>query len=184
MIYSNYNPIETLFFDVETTGLYYDDEIVSISIIDGVENIILDTLVKPIYHKSWRDASLINNIYPKDVYNSPTMEQLKTTLTNIFNNAKTIIAYNIAFDTMFIDNIIEINALNKFCCMIKFDEVYGEWSDYFFDYKRQKLTIAMNYYNLKWKGKFHTSLADTFACRDVWLKMYPNFFSSQNIKID
>lgn len=176
MLFSNYNPLRTIFFDVETTGLSYDDEIISISIINGLGDILLDTLVKPVHHQSWIDASLVNGIYPKDVSKSPTIDDLKPTLTDIFGKSNTIIAYNTEFDMMFIDNIIDVNIPNKFCCMLEFAKIYGEWSEYFWDYKWQKLAIAMWYYNLKWRGNSHTSLTDTFACRDVWLKMYPNFF--------
>lgn len=170
------NPLNVIFFDTETTGLTNNDEIVSISVIDGNGKVLLDTLVKPIHHISWKEASRINNIYPKDVIYSPTSEQLKPQLLEIFNNADLVIAYNINFDMRYIWNILHI-VPNTECCMLHFAKLYGEYSYYWDDYKWQTLDTAMDYFNLKWKGHQHCSLSDTFACKDVWLSMYPDFFN-------
>lgn len=44
--------------------------------------------------------------------------------------------------------------------MVPFAEIYGEWSDYFLDYKWQKLMTCAKYYGYHGDG-WHDSLADT-----------------------
>lgn len=170
---------ETFFFDTETTGLTSEDEILSISIIDGNGKVLLDTLVKPEHHSEWVEAEYINHISPNMVNDKPTVKELRPILQAIFNKCKLLIAYNMAFDIQFLMSALGIDdvknlAFDTQCCMLKFAEVYGEFVEYFGDYKWQSLSTAMSYYNLEWQGTVHSSLADTYACRDVWYAMLSN----------
>lgn len=167
---------ETLFFDTETTGLTSEDEILSISIIDGNGKILLDTIVKPEHHIEWEKAEQINHIYPDMVKDKPTVRELRPILQAIFSDCKLLIAYNMEFDIQFLLSALGVNDKEHLdfdtqCCMLKFAEIYGESIEYFGEYKWQGLSTAMEYYNLQWKGSAHSSLADTYACRDVWYAM-------------
>jgi DNA polymerase III epsilon subunit-like protein len=53
----NPRPVRTVFLDLETTGLDpRTDEIVEIGILDEDGRVLLDTLVRPVRHRSWPDA--------------------------------------------------------------------------------------------------------------------------------
>lgn len=166
-----------------------EDEILSISIIDGNGKVLLDTLIKPEYHSKWTEAEKINHISPEIVKDKPTIKELRPILLSTFINCKLLVAYNMAFDIKFllpalgIDDIEYLDFDTK-CCMLKFAKVYGEYSEYFGNYKWQSLSTAMEYYNLEWQGLAHNSLADTYACRDIWYAMLAdeevNFKRSEN----
>ena len=48
--------MKTVYLDTETTGLHESDEIVELTIIDDNEEILIDTLLKPINHTKWPKA--------------------------------------------------------------------------------------------------------------------------------
>lgn len=52
--------------------------------------------------------------------------------------------------------------------MIEFAEIYGEWNDYYGNYKWQKLTIAAYYYGYNFDDSAHDSLEDAKATLVVY----------------
>lgn len=56
-------------------------------------------------------------------------------------------------------------------CMLLFANVYGEWNEYFKDYKWQKLSKAAKYYGYDFDKQEHNSLADVFATKFVYEKI-------------
>lgn len=63
---------KTIIFDTETTGLNpREDEIIQISIIDGLGNVLINELVHPYWKKSWSEAARVNGITPDRVANAP-----------------------------------------------------------------------------------------------------------------
>ena len=81
---------KVLFFDTELTGFYNHDEILSITIVDGFGDLILDTLVRPVHTKSWRKTEEIHKITPDMVKDAPTLEELTPRLKEIFGDAENI----------------------------------------------------------------------------------------------
>lgn len=166
---------KTYYLDLETTGFTVgDDEIVSISIIDEDGCVVMDQLVKPKYHEKWDKAQETHHISPAMVKDSPTFDQIKDDVLAIYQAAVQVIIYNAEFDSEFIayaTSEYELIESKSKCCMKRFAEIYGEYSEYLEDYKWQKLSTAMDYYHLPWLGGQHTSLADTYACRAVWIQM-------------
>lgn len=156
-----------LFLDTETTGLnpHYGDELVEIAIVDSEGNTLLNTFVKPTQNAYWNEAQKIHGITPAMVENAPTFEELKATITQICKG-KTVVIYNASFDLSFLDDCLVDSQVE--CCMERFAEFYGEWNDYFENYKWQNLSIASAYVGYKFEGKAHRALADTLACRSVW----------------
>lgn len=76
------------------------------------------------------------------------MSAYKEMIAAIIDNAEKIIGYNLYF--------IDV--------MKPFARVYGEYSQYYQDYKFQKLTCCALYYGYKWKKKdAHSTLADVRA---------------------
>ena len=38
------------------------------------------------------------------------------------------------------------------------------------------LIDAMSHFGIEWRGVPHSSVADTFACRDVWERIFPHYY--------
>lgn len=167
---------DVIFFDTETTGLDpREDEILQISIVNDCGEILLDTYIKPEHHTEWKEAEAINHIAPEMVSDAPLQKDVADKICDILSNSKMMIAYGITFDWGFVSELIrkytnyDLSTRPKMnCCMDSFAEVYGEWDNYNERYKWQKLSVAANYYELRWQGQAHGSLADTLMCRDVW----------------
>ena len=103
----NMDRAKTLFFDLELTGVYDHDEILSITIVDGYGNLVMDTLVKPARNKSWKRTEKIHGITPDMVTDAPSMDELAPKVREIFDNAEHIIAYGVSTDYSHIKYIYE-----------------------------------------------------------------------------
>lgn len=162
-------PAETtgsIVIDAETTGLCAgEDEILQLSIISESGKKLFDSYFRPL-HRSWSAAQAVNNISPDMVANAPSIAEKAAEIQRILNSADTIIGYNTSFDADFITaaGLIIPKRAEIVDIMPIFAEIYGEWSDYFGEYKWQKLTTCAEYYHFDWSGmKAHDSLADCFA---------------------
>ena len=96
-----------LFFDLELTGVYNHDEILSVSIVDGTGRIIMDTLVKPVHKKKWKRTEKIHGITPEMVQDAPHLSDLVPRIKEIFENADILIAYGISTDYSHIKEIYD-----------------------------------------------------------------------------
>ena len=101
---------------------------------------------------------------PQDVYNV-----LRT-------KSKNDLRYNTYFDIKFLENsgVIFRTETDVVDVMRDFAVIYGKWSDYFEEYKWQKLTTAARYYGYDWKSipeGAHNSLADCYATLFVYRKI-------------
>ena len=162
--------------DVETTGLSQaDDEILQLSIIDGNCKTLFNKYIKPTRKTKWSDAQKIHGISPEQVKKLPTIKEHLPVLNEIFAGAELIIGYNIdLFDYGFlIEAGISIpDKTPTYDVMLEFAPIYGEWNNYFGDYKWQKLTTCAAYYGYKWgSDKAHDSLSDVKATLYCYYKM-------------
>jgi DNA polymerase III epsilon subunit-like protein len=167
-----------LFFDLELTGFYDRDEILSISIVDGHGNLIMDTLVKPEHTKKWNRTEKIHGITPEMTENAPTLVELTPKIKEIFANADNLIAYGVSTDYSHIKYIYpedERAALHDKvrCCANEFVRYAHECRP---DVQHASLIDAMECFKIEWEGVPHSSVADTFACRAVWEKLFPNYY--------
>ena len=170
-----------IFFDLELTGFYDRDEIISISVCDGNGEIIMDTFVKPDHTKKWKRTEKIHGITPEMTENSPTLAELTPRIKEIFANADVIIAYGISTDYSHIKKIYataeEQNELRDKtrCCANEFVRYIHEHRP---DVLHASLTDAMECLGISWEGGIaHTSIADTIACRAVWERLFPNYYN-------
>lgn len=157
---------EIIIVDTETTGLdSVTDELLQVSIINGVGKTLFNSYIKPERTKSWIEAMAINHITAEMVVNAPTVSDVYHELNNIIKSAKVIIGYNVGFDLMFLSACgIENTKATTFDVMKMFADIYGEWSEYYGCNKCQTLTKCAEYYCYDWGSETaHDSLADCRA---------------------
>ncbi len=168
-----------LFFDLELTGFYDHDEILSITIVDGFGKLIMDTLVRPVSTKSWKKTVEIHKITPEMVKDAPTLAELTDELKSIFENAENVIAYGVSTDYSHMKRIYtDSKEREKFhqktrCCANEFVRYAHENRP---DVLHASLTDAMSCFEIEWEGVAHSSIADTLGCRKVWEALFPNYY--------
>jgi DNA polymerase-3 subunit epsilon len=161
-----YEPQDEIILDVETTGLNsIFNEVLQVSIINSNGETLYNSYLKPLYQTRWDEAESVNGITPEMVENAPTIIEEMPQIAAILKSAKRIIGYNTQFDLDFLrsygcqeytSDIVDV--------MRDFAPIYGEYSDYFRDYKWQKLTVCAEYYGFDWHNlSAHNSLADCLA---------------------
>lgn len=156
-------PSETIVLDLETTGLSSSyDEILQIAIIDIDGNELLNTYVCPYFHDRWDDAEGIHGIKPQMVSNAPYLHEVISDVKSIMDSARTIIGYNPMFDLEFLKNIgIDYADKEIWDVMSEFAQIYGEWDDYYQEYKFKSLEACANYFNYAFNA--HNALDDVKA---------------------
>ena len=168
-----------LFFDLELTGVYDHDEIISVSITNGNGEVLMDTLVKPLRKKKWNRTEKIHGITPEMVKDAPTLAELTPRIKEIFAAADHIIAYGVSTDYSHIkyiyDTPAEREALHDkvLCCANEFVRYTHEVCP---EIVHASLTDAMACFGIEWEGVAHSSIADTIGCRKVWDALFPNYY--------
>lgn len=175
----NMERARVLFFDLELTGFYDRDEIISISIVNGLGELVLNTLVKPAHTKKWKKTEKIHGITPEMTESAPTLEELTPRIKKIFEDADALVAYGVSTDYSHIKFIYpteeEREALRRKvrCCANEFVRYAHEMRP---DVQHASLTDAMECFEIEWEGTAHTSIADTYACRKVWDRLFPKYY--------
>ena len=157
--------MKTVVFDVETTGFDSScDEILSISIIDGENNVLFNSYVKPYFHDSWEAAQAVHGILPEVVASAPYPHEIFKQVKAIFDSADVLIAYNGTFDMRFLSRwTIDFSLESKVYhdVMLLFAPIYKEWNEQYGNYKWQKLSTCAAYYGYDFNA--HDSLEDVRA---------------------
>ena len=170
-----------LFFDLELTGVYDHDEIISVSIVDATGEVLMDTLIKPVHKKKWNRTEKIHGITPAMVQDSPTLEELTPRIKELFENADNIIAFGVSTDYSHIKYIYETEKERKRlhdkvrCCSIEFVRFQNE---HYPDQNHASLGDAMACLNIGWDGIPHSSIADTIGCMKVWEALFPHYYEN------
>lgn len=170
---------KVLFFDLELTGVYDHDEIISISVADGTGRILMNTLVRPAHTKKWKRTERIHGITPEMVTDAPLLTQLTPQIKELFEAADVLIAYGISTDFSHIKYIYETeeerSALRKKtrCAAAEFVRYLQEHHP---DLSHTSLSDAMECLGVEWDGVAHTSIADTVGCAKVWEKLFPHYY--------
>ena len=176
------DPKRVLFFDLELTGVFERDEILSVSIVDGTGKTVMDTLTRPMRNKRWKRTEKIHGITPDMVKDAPTLAEIAPRLREIFGEAEILIAYGTSTDFSHLCRIYgtreERTLLHK-----KMLDCAAEFSHYVIEHEieltHHSLTDAMAHFGLEWNGLAHTSVADAHACRLVFERLYPHFYESK-----
>ena len=173
---------KVLFFDLELTGVYDHDEIISISIFNALGEKIMDTLVRPVHTKKWKRTEKIHGITPEMVKDAQTLEELTPEIKEIFAGADNLIAYGVSTDYSHIKYIYETEKERKAlyskirCCANEFVRYIHEHRP---DIEHASLTDAMACFEIEWDGVAHTSIADTIGCMKVWEKLFPHYYENE-----
>ena len=140
------------------------------SIIDGNGKALINEYVHPYWKKEWAAAARVNGITPEMVKDAPYPHDLIPKVKGIFEAADILVAYNNQFDLSFLRRWgISDSGKEQYDVMLEFAQEYGEWNEYFGDYKWQKLSTAASYYGYKFKA--HDSLEDVRATLYVYKKL-------------
>ena len=161
--------MDTIFLDVETTGLNHSrDKIVDIGIVDEDGNVLLNTLVNPEIPIPF-GASRIHGIRDDDVVCAPSYDEIKQTVKKLCDG-RHVVAYNASFDMGFLQ---DVEPAKISCAMLAYSEFYGQRSDYHGGYKWQKLSTATTNMRYDWGDDLeHRALSDAKACRYVWIELH------------
>ncbi|MAS16406.1 MAG: DNA polymerase III subunit epsilon [Flavobacteriaceae bacterium] len=148
--------MKTVYLDTETTGLSAEDEIVELTIIDDNEEVLINTLMKPINHTHWPGAERVHGISTMDVRNAPTQKQISDKIREVVKDTRVVI-YNAPYDSQYLPELEE--AAEVRCAMREFaDFNKSKWIN---------LGNATKIVGYEWEGA-HRALADTKALRAVW----------------
>ncbi len=170
-----------LFFDLELTGVYDHDEIISVSITNANGEVLMDTLVKPLRKKKWNRTEKIHGISPAMVQDAPTLDELIPTIKDMFAHADNLIAFGVSTDYSHIKYIYETEReqeeLHKKvrCCALEFVRYQNE---HYPDNNHASLVDAMQCLGIEWDGIPHSSIADTIACMKVWEALFPRYYNT------
>lgn len=162
---------KTIIFDTETTGLNPgEDEIIQISIIDGLGNVLINELVHPYWKKSWSEAAKIPFTFGINSCGYGALATRSGVIPFTRAAADLLVAYNNQFDLNFLEEWgIQAIGKKQFDVMLAFAREYGEWNDFFCDYKWQKLGTAAAYYGYHFRA--HDSLEDVRATLYIFDQM-------------
>lgn len=159
------NETGAICFDVETTGLCHNDEVLQISVIDGNGKTLINEYLKPYLMRAWKEAQAVNHITPEMVKHAPYPHEneIIQRIKGIFESADTWIAYNGTFDLGFLSRwgVKPSDSTEIIDVMKDFAPIYGEWSEKYGCYKWQNLKTCASYYGFKHKA--HDSLEDVKA---------------------
>ena len=170
-------PENVIVFDVETTGLSFEnDEILQISICNGNGKILMNQYFRPESHFSWGEAEKINGISPRMVEDKPFIKEYIEKIQDIIDSAKLLVTYNGTFDRSFLSAAgVVFKGQDEVDVMYEFAPIYGEWCEWCDGFKWQKLTTAATYYGFSYDGvNAHDSSVDVLATLFVFNKMIEN----------
>ncbi len=168
------NKTNWVVLDSETTGLNEDDQIIELAILSRHGSTIIDTLIKPTCEISL-GAYNVHKISKEDLKDAPTFKEVYPQIKRAIEG-KTVVIYNAQFDSHKLDYMCEINNLPKIkykteCAMLWYAQYYGSWSDYWGNYKWQKLI-----------GGKHRAKSDVSACWNLINKMAETLSCPVDIK--
>ena len=167
------NPV---ILDTETTGLYREDVIVEIAVVDVEGNVILDTLINP-SRPIAPEATRVHGITTEELQDAPTFDIVwKRTLEALFRR-RIVCAYNVDFDIRMIRQTLKMygmslpGSLKTECIMKLFAELRGEWDPRRNRYRWFKLKEAAEFLGITIDGTLHRALADAVLAKEILLKM-------------
>lgn len=166
---------ETVFVDVETTGLDPDsDRIVEIAIVNESGDVLMNTLVNPRIKIPQDVAAITHKITDKMVKDRPTFKEIENDIICLLSG-KRMVSYNAEFECKFLTDAVKREISIAECCMRRFVHYHmylvAKSRNRVAAQRYLSLRTAAKFVGYKWKGEWHRALADTMACREVWLHL-------------
>ena len=152
--------------DCETTGIDpYEDEILTLSIVDWAGETLYDGRFKPARRTEWPGAERVNGISPESVAQCPPISRDLEEIQGIVDSADEVIGYNIIhFDQRFMEAAgVRFGRKAIRDTMLEYAELAGDWDDYHQDWRWWRLTEAADAIGYEWTAAAHGSLADALA---------------------
>lgn len=180
--YYGFDPSEVLYFDLELTGVYEHDEVLSVSIVNGRGEVVFDSLVRPEHTKRWKRTEAIHGITPEMVKDAPTLRDLAPALRALVDGAARTVAYGTHTDFQHLSRIYPTRAARDAFhgklrdCEVEFCRYIDEYG---VELAHRSLSDAMTYFDLAWNGTAHTAIADAFACRAVFERLFPHYYQKE-----
>ena len=162
--YLENDPRSVLCLDIETTGFFApDDEILSLSIIDGTDAVRFHSYFCPEHNDRWPEAEAVNGISPASVRQAPPLRERKAEIYELLASAQALVGYNLcSCDLPFMEASGICSPDTAVCdVMLDYAFVNHEWDDGHGDWKWQKLTACAANYNYPYQA--HNSLEDAKA---------------------
>ena len=172
-----------LVFDTETTGFRSDDEVLTLAIVNGMGQTVVDRMYAPTRKRSWPEAERVNRISPAMVEGCAPILSHREELERMFNDPETLlVGYNIAFDIRLLGQSgIQITNPNQHDVMLAFSEM-RKVPDARRGYRWWKLVECADYYRYDWGNtQAHGALADTLATLYCYRKMNEPIYEEQSL---
>lgn len=157
------------FVDVETTGTSpYTDEILSVAIIAGDGEVLVDSLVKPNVRKRWTRTEYIHHITLDDVADAPLLSELKDSIEEALNE-RVIVGWNVGFDLRFL-YACGVDVVDDSSRRVDLMTAYCDWRrsrDRAYKKHKEKLENAVKHLNID-GHKAHNAMNDAAVLLDIW----------------
>lgn len=135
--------------DTETTGLGNVDEILQIAVVDSDGRVLLNSLVRPCVAERWPEATRVHGITPEMVAESPPFSDIVEELRDALAG-RVVCIYNADYDVRMLKQSARaagvdanwIGDLKTVDIMEPYAEYWGDWHEYYGNYRWQPLTKA------------------------------------------
>ena len=157
-----------VYLDTETTGLNNTAQIIDLAVIDTDGTVLLDTLVKPTVMIE-KGAGDVHGILANAVEDAPTFDKVLPELDRVARN-RYVLIYNAEFDTRLVNQSAKAHKANfdiskTECVMLLYARFYGDWNDYYGNYRWQSQAKAAQQLGLELPEDLHRAKADAQLCR-------------------
>lgn len=155
------NKDKYVILDTETTGLYEDDEVIEIAIIDLDGNVLLNTRINtdiPISEGAYE----VHHIKKEDLKDKPYFKDINDTVSKILKG-KEVLIFNASFDTEKMMQSGYTGEINSMCLM----ELYRTYMNAAY---RISLQNALSYQSIN-IVQDHSALGDCICCLELLKSM-------------
>jgi DNA polymerase III epsilon subunit-like protein len=161
---------DLLILDTETSGLHSTAEICELAIINKRNEVVFNSLIKTSVPLS-DEVIAIHGITNEMLTDAPSWQDVYQDIKTILEG-KLVAIYNSQYDVRLLNQTCKIYGLpmirfDSECVMEMYAQHYGEWSNYFGNYKWQKLSGAARYTGYKSNNPAHRALEDCLMTNHV-----------------
>lgn len=160
---------DVAFLDMETTGTDpYTNEVLSVAIVSGDGEVLVDSLVKPAVRKRWTNSERLHGISPSDVADAPLLVELKDGIESALAD-RIIVGWNVGFDLRFL-YACGVDVVDDESRRVDLMTAYCDWRramDKNYTKHRDTLANAVKYLGID-GHKAHDAMSDTMVLLDIW----------------